>query len=60
MSLTAFRMLAAISALSLALAGCESSSRLRSLLPEDGQRQAVRVAPPAPLTPAPSADVDTS
>jgi hypothetical protein len=60
MSLTAFRMLAAIAGLGLALAGCESSSRLRSLLPEDGQRQTARGAPPAPLTPAPSADVDTT
>lgn len=46
-----------------ALAGCEASSRLGSLLPGETYRPAPRqeiVAAPAPLTPAPSSEVESS
>lgn len=44
------------------LAGCESSSRLGSLLPDDPFRPAPRVntQAPAPLTPAPAGDVEST
>lgn len=46
------------------LAGCESSSRLGSLLPGETYRSAPRQdmanAPPPPLTPAPAGDVESS
>jgi Protease inhibitor Inh len=41
------------------LAGCESSSRLGSLLPDSRLTQETLAAPP-PLTPAPSSPVETS
>lgn len=46
----------------LALGACESSSRLGSLLPDDGFRTSQRANPqaPAPLTPAPAGDVESS
>jgi hypothetical protein len=46
----------------LALGACESSSRLGSLLPDDGFRTAQRANPPAPapLTPAPTGEVESS
>lgn len=57
----AFRNTAMLSAIALMLGACESSSRLRSLLPDDYSASA-RANPqaPTPLTPAPSTDVDTS
>lgn len=44
------------------LGACESSSRLGSLLPDDPFRPAPRANPqaPAPLTPAPSSEVESS
>jgi Protease inhibitor Inh len=49
-------------ALALLLAGCESSSRLGSLLPDTGYRgpSSARAATPPPLTPAPAGDVESS
>jgi hypothetical protein len=58
----AIRNMAAMTVLAFTLGACESSSRLRSLLPDDDFRSSRRVDPqaPAPLTPAPNTDVDTS
>ena len=49
-------------ALGMLLGGCESSSRLGSLLPGDTTRSAPRqtAQAPAPLTPAPSSEVESS
>lgn len=45
----------------LGLAACQSSSRLGSILPDDPYRSARANAPaPAPLTPAPSGDVEST
>lgn len=52
----------ALAVLAISLAACESSSRLGSLLPDDTFRSAPRVSEqaPAPLTPAPAGDVESS
>lgn len=51
----------AVLGLALGLSACESSSRLGSLLPDNGYRTAPRPqAAPEPLVAAPSGDVDTS
>lgn len=46
----------------LLLGGCESSSRLGSLMPGSGYRSPAQSTPaaPAPLTPAPAGDVESS
>jgi len=51
-----------LAALATMLSACESSSRLGSLLPDDTFRPAPRANPqaPAPLTPAPSSEVESS
>lgn len=51
-----------LAAFATMLSACESSSRLGSLLPDDTFRPAPRANPqaPAPLTPAPSSEVESS